>query len=103
MLEPPGLMLRWLWYFYRNADEDSIQRNAAKMLQLGKATGPLFEEAMQHLNVDARAHNFLKTPGLVLFHAADPKAAIASKQERFGAVKKKLYVTGDDLEKVKKH
>ena len=102
VIEPPGLMLRWVWYFFKNNDEDSIQRNAAKMLKLGDATGNLFEEAMQHLGLDAQGHNFCRTPGLVLFHAADPEATVTAKHARFGAVKKKMYVTGQELEKIKK-
>lgn len=101
MMEPPGLMLRWLWFFFQSKSEESIQLNSRKMLELGCATGPLFKELVDNLNLDAPAHNFTQTPGLLLFHAADPDAAVAKKHERFGAVKRKLYVTCQELADIK--
>jgi len=102
LLEPPGLLLRWMWYFYQNVDDASIQRNAAWMLELGTATSQLFQEAASHLGLNEQCHNFKRTPGLVLSHATDPEATVAEKQARFGSVKHKHYIFGEDLEAVKK-
>lgn len=103
LLEPPGILLRWLWYFWQNADAESILRNSFHMLHLGEVTGPLFEEAFAHLGFSCEGHNFLSTPGLVLFHSSDPHSTIAAKHAKFGCVKRKLYLTDGELEQVLKN
>lgn len=97
LFEQPAVMATWFWYFLENRSEERILRNAGRMREIGRCTGPLFEETVADLGLDVKAHNFFHTPGLVLYKADDPDALVASKHSRFGSVLKKKYVTDGEL------
>ena len=91
-LAEPGLF-HWCWYFYRNTSPESIQANSKKMLALGTASGLLWRDAVRHLGLNAKGHNFNSTPGLLLSRVADPVAVANGKKEVFDSIHPKTYVT----------
>jgi len=93
-LMEPGIF-SWVWHFYSNSSEEAIKTSSNTMLRIGTMSGSLFQDAVSHLKLDKRAHNFNQTPGLCLSHTADPESLATTKRANFDDVHAKQYVTDE--------
>lgn len=98
LFKEPALV-KWLYYFFLNRPEPAIKKNSRTMLQIGAATGELFNAVARDIGLNHK-HNFCQTPGLCLFHVDDPQSFVERKQAMYDGIHKKTYLRGDELQRI---
>ena len=84
-----------------NSSKDRVLYHAEGMRQIGAAIAPLVEDLFQVTGLDKLKHNYHFTPGLRLAKVQDPGEWVEG-QKSFDQVLPKQFITGKELEQVKK-
>ena len=96
----PNLLL-WTKYFLLNTSKERIIYHAEGMRQMGAAITPLMEELFLTTGIKRLAHNYHRTPGLLLNRVTNPAQYVTKRKELFDRVFVKQFITGKELDLVK--